>query len=705
MLLGILPFIAGLFCFCLALVVLIGGANSQNRKWPFVLFAFSVGVWSIFISLFALTSDPLKGQFFVAVYYIAALLIAYAILIFSLSYSGLRLSRATMGLALLPWVVMSVVIATPGLLIANVAVTERSVELVTSYYVLYSLLFVVYVVIGMGYMAMRAFGSRKGARMKTLTIWLTVCLLGGAYFNLLLPWFGVYSLIGLGPLFSFVMVIAVFHSIVQHGLFDVRLAVVRTVTYLLALSSLAAIYVLVAYVIFNQILGQTSSFSQTLINVGLTLLLAFLFQPIKQFFDHLTNRLFYKDGYNADDFHADLNKVLTSTTDLRTLLKRTSMMLSHTFKSEQAFFFVHTRKKGFVTAGTEGHSSLPLADANELRVYSDIVLGRADIIPYSVRRMMSSHKIALAMPLLRDQELIGYLLLGEHRASSYSRRDQRMLRAIADELVIAIQNASSIQEIRDLNTHLEQRIESATKELRASNAQLHKLDEAKDEFISMASHQLRTPLTSIKGYISMLIDGDVGEVSKEQKHLLSEAFISSERMVRLIGDFLNVSRLQTGKFIIDKRPIDLATVVRHEVEALGPNAGARGVKFMYKQPKNIPELLLDENKIQQVIMNFCDNAMYYSKDNSRIKVALSLVGNEVEFTVTDTGIGVPADQQDQLFNKFFRATNARQQRPDGTGVGLFLAKKVLDAHSGKIIFKSKEGKGSTFGFRLPVPKR
>jgi signal transduction histidine kinase len=279
-----------------------------------------------------------------------------------------------------------------------------------------------------------------------------------------------------------------------------------------------------------------------------------------------------------------------------------------------------------------------------------------------------------------------------------------VLRTIADELVIAIQNALSIQEVKDLNAHLEQRIDAATKELRASNAQLQKLDEAKDEFISMASHQLRTPLTSIKGYVSMLMDGDVGEVSKEQKHLLEEAFMSSERMVRLIGDFLNVSRLQTGKFVIDKHPVDLGKIVGDEVESLKTNAEVRGLKFMFKKSKNIPKLNLDESKIQQVIMNFCDNAIFYSKDNSKIVVELAVVDNYVQFTVKDSGIGVPATEQDQLFTKFFRATNARKQRPDGTGVGLFLAKKVIDAHDGKIVFESQEGKGSTFGFRLPIKK-
>jgi len=705
MILDILPFIAGLFSFCLAIVVYVSGANTKNSKWPFILFATSIGVWAVFISLFSMTSNLLFGEIFVGIYYIAALLIAYAFLVFSLSYSSMKLSRSIALLALAPWIALSVVIVTPGAFISSVDVTSSMVRFVPSYYVIYSLIFILYAVIGLGYMAKRAFLERQGIHLRALTISLFVCLVGGAYFNLVLPWLGNYSLIALGPLFSFLMVISVFYSIAKHGLFDIRLAVVRTVTYILSLATLAAIYVVITHLIFSQILGQTSTSSQTVVNVGLTLLLAFIFQPVKHFFDHLTNRLFYKDGYNADDFYENLNSILTSTTDLRSLLQRVSYMLASTFKSEQAFFFVYTNEKGFVSAGTDQHSKLPYGDSEAFKIFTDIVMIDSPNVPYDVRRMMVSHNITLMMPLLRDKALIGYMCLGEHKTSTYGRRDRRALRTISDELVIAIQNALSLQDVKDLNAHLEQRIESATRELRISNAQLQKLDEAKDEFISMASHQLRTPLTSIKGYISMLMDGDVGKVSKEQEHILQEVFISSERMVRLIGDFLNVSRLQTGKFIIDKHPVDLAKVVRQEIESLEPNASAHGLRFTYKEPKNIPQLNLDENKIHQVIMNFCDNAIYYSKEHAKIKVSLAVVNHHVEFTVKDAGIGVPAAEQEQLFDKFFRATNARKQRPDGTGVGLFLAKKVIDAHDGEILFESKEGKGSTFGFRLPVSKR
>ena len=410
------------------------------------------------------------------------------------------------------------------------------------------------------------------------------------------------------------------------------------------------------------------------------------------------------------ELYIALNKILSTTSDLRSLLERASQLIATTLGSSQVFIFTYIDGNHHITGGTEAHTRFAFQEAQLLNqrlveksehYFLAYKLDEDD----SIRRLMVSHRLELILPLYYKRNILGFVCIGKRAKENYSAKDIALLETIDEELVIAIQNAQSVHEVRELNANLEQRINSATKELRASNRQLQKLDEAKDEFISMASHQLRTPLTSIKGYISMLIEGDLGDLTKDQKKVLSEAFVSSERMVRLIGDFLNVSRLQTGKFVIEKRPVDLALLVQREVDALEANAAARGMKFTYKKPKTIPVLELDENKIQQVVMNFADNAIYYSKDKSTIAVALKKVNGYVEFTVKDKGIGVPKAEQKELFNKFFRATNARKARPDGTGVGLFLAQKVVHDHGGAIIFESEEGKGSTFGFRLPLPKK
>lgn len=515
--------------------------------------------------------------------------------------------------------------------------------------------------------------------------------------NFLLTNFGIAPLI--------ILVAALYRAAIKHSLFDIRLAAVRTATYVLTFIVLSVVYYLLALTVstmfFSGNISPTVSVSP--INIALALFLALVFQPIKAFFDKATNRLFYKDNYSVDEFILSLNKALNTTSDLRKLLERLSGIIASTLKTEQVFFLVRTSEDRYITAGTDHHSKVSLGDFDAILPTDSLVFAsRLDEKRITLHRMMISHHIELMLVLRKGEEVVAYLCLGEHRTSGYTRRDTRALMTISDELVIAIQNALVVEEIRQLNLTLEQRIDNATKELRASNAQLHHLDEVKDEFISMASHQLRTPLTSIKGYISMLLEGDMGDVTKEQKHVLNEAFISSERMVRLIGDFLNVSRLQTGKFTIEKHPVDLARMVQHEVDALEANAAARGIRFIYKAPKGLPLVDVDENKLQQVVMNFSDNAIYYSPDSSTVKVTLKKEGNFIEFKVIDSGIGVPEAERHHLFEKFYRAPNARKARPDGTGVGLYLAKKVVDAHRGEVIFESTEGKGSTFGFRLPI---
>jgi len=510
------------------------------------------------------------------------------------------------------------------------------------------------------------------------------------------------------PISLLIMTIVIGFAMTRYQLFDIKSAILRTSAYALSLITLAVVYFGLAYltsvIMFN---GQSSqAVSVSPVNIILTLLLAFIFQPVKRFFDKITNKIFYKDNYNTDDFFAKLNKILGFTTDLRGLLEHTATTIGQTLKGEQAFFYINMDDGHYVTAGSSKHKLLPKSDADQLGAVpptkNGVIIASLLEDTDPIKRLMISHRIELVLPLMQDGKALGYLCLGDHLTSSYTNRDIKVLNTISNELIIAIQNALAVQEIREFNITLQQRIANATRELRASNAQLRHLDKAKDEFLSMASHQLRTPLTSVKGYISMIMDGDAGKVTPDQTRLLGEAFNNSERMVGLINDFLSVSRIQTGRFVIEKHPLDLALVVEQETNSLKQNASARQMELVYKKPDNIPMQDIDESKIRQVIMNFIDNAIYYSHPNTKININLSVEDKDIVFTVKDTGIGVPSTECDELFTKFYRASNAKRQRPDGTGVGLFLAKKVVDGHNGKVIFESVEGKGSTFGFSLPI---
>lgn len=300
-------------------------------------------------------------------------------------------------------------------------------------------------------------------------------------------------------------------------------------------------------------------------------------------------------------------------------------------------------------------------------------------------------KSVYIIKLRARNRIVGVMVVGSLTSlSDFRETEADLLDRLGETLGIALDNRLLFEENQEI-----------LRQLQKTNAKLRELDKTKDEFISMASHQLRTPLTAVKGYLSMVLEGDVGPVKKAEKEMIKKAFDGAQRMVYLIGDMLNVSRLQTGKFVIENQPTNLANLVAGEITQLQETAEGHHIKLIYHKPDRFPVLNLDDNKIRQVVMNFLDNAIYYTPANGSITADLNSSDAEVQFTVTDTGIGIPAVVQHHLFSKFYRANNARKMRPDGTGLGLFMAKKVITAQGGAIIFKSTEGKGSTFGFSFP----
>lgn len=405
------------------------------------------------------------------------------------------------------------------------------------------------------------------------------------------------------------------------------------------------------------------------------------------------------------EFFAEMGMLLLRSTDLDVFLKRMKCFLRRSFQAESVTLAVKIGD----TFRLESTSKrvLPAIDVARLTKhihrhyrYNEVVLVK-DLADESLQQSLAMYHIEVILPLAMDHECVGCVLFGR-RAKRYTRRDISLLETMSGELVVAVKNSLAMAEVRQLNETLQQKIIDATRELRISNRQLQRLDAAKDEFISMASHQLRTPLTSIKGYLDMMLEGDLGPINATQRTVLTEAFGSSERMVQLIGDFLSISRLQTGKFVINRQATDLAQLVKDEVAFLKTMSKQRHVKIAVDIDKDIPQPMVDGEKLRQVMMNMIENALYYSKPDTTIKVKLTRDDDDVVFTVKDTGIGVPDAEKANLFSKFFRGSNARKKRPDGTGIGLFLARKVVLAHGGQMVFESKESKGSTFGFRLPV---
>ena len=706
-------------CFFLSIILMVAQRVRPVNTW-LALVAVSCGVWTLGITLFLVHPQPDIAGWYVRMYYFAAAIIPFALYFFLHYFPHMvPISKSEAAVMTGALVLLLTAVSWPGALMDIVEQSGRAVVLLNEAgYAVYvgSFLFLSISCLFLALANTR--GARKKGEVvlarqasKTVTIAI-IALSGGILFNLLLPMFGNYNLIWAGPPFAAFFTIYVFYVITQQGLFDIRAALARTSAYTLMLCVALALYAMVLFAASEMLFPHSDvSRWQLLFYVTMALILLVSARPLRAALDRFTHNIFYRSDYDAGKTMEEITKITSSEIELRRLVRRSVDALCYSIQPEYGSLFV------FSSSGKTYHYGKNLSGKRMYRLYRkqlSIVEDRLYEIPYLTRsndvisvderRMLDEAKASVVVQLTLRDEHLGVLFLGERKSGErYNNDDLRMLRTACDELALAVQNALRFEEIQKFNQRLREEIARATKDLRRSNRELHHLDEVKNDFLSIASHQLRTPLTSIKGYLSMVLDGDAGEVTPAQRQLLEESFVSSQRMVALIEDFLNLSRLQTGRFSIEPAPVDLAKIVREEVDSLRSTATTRSLKLQSVISKEFPELLLiDEGKIRQVIMNLIDNAIYYSRPDNVIQVRLSRMGGRIRFTVHDKGIGVPKREQSRLFTRFYRAQNARKQRPDGTGVGLYLAKRVVDEHGGDMIFRSVEGEGSTFGFTLPL---
>lgn len=237
------------------------------------------------------------------------------------------------------------------------------------------------------------------------------------------------------------------------------------------------------------------------------------------------------------------------------------------------------------------------------------------------------------------------------------------------------------------------------------------ISQMKSEFISIAAHQLRTPLSAVKWTLKMLSDGDMGELTAEQKEFLSRGYEVNERMIALVGDLLNVARIEEGRFGYQFAPVDFGTYLNQFIDRYHFQAESRNIKVVYeKPPRSLPILTIDTAKMDLAVQNLLDNAMKYSRPGGTITISSRMLPQHIEITIADSGVGIPKHQMHRLFTKFFRGDNVVRMQTEGSGLGLFIVKNIIKNHGGDIHVESEENKGTKMIFTLPlsqefVPKK
>ena len=231
------------------------------------------------------------------------------------------------------------------------------------------------------------------------------------------------------------------------------------------------------------------------------------------------------------------------------------------------------------------------------------------------------------------------------------------------------------------------------------------LEKMKLDFVSMASHELRTPLTSIIGYLSVFLNENKGKVAPDEMSLLEKSLISSQQLLILVQNLLNVNKIEREQMSVSAESLDYLPVITKVIEDLKNQAVQKNIILNFNPPQNIPKVMADPIRIPEVITNLVANSINYTNPGGKVEVSLQISPNEITTVISDNGIGIPKEALPHLFSKFFRVSNLSQQASKGTGLGLYISKSIIEKLGGKIWAESEIGKGSKFIFTLPIAER
>ncbi len=340
---------------------------------------------------------------------------------------------------------------------------------------------------------------------------------------------------------------------------------------------------------------------------------------------------------------------------------------------------------------------------------SFVFVGRAIVNPVqaltSVARALGSGNLS-ARAKIRGKDEIGVLAdVFNQMADRLAEHPRQLEREVREKTNKLNELNKSLQTWLQENDEIGKILVRRDLELTQANERLRDLDEAKSQFVSVAAHQLRTPLTGIKWTLHALLEEQMGRLNEEQEKFAGDAYKATVRLIDLVNDLLDVARLEEGRFGFKIKKQSLVPLVKKVYENFQKAAKGKGIKFSLKLPKEIiPFLDFDEEKIAIALENLVDNAIKYTPPGGKVTATLYEEKNRVSVEVADTGIGMPADQIGKVFTKFFRAENAQLYQTSGTGLGLYLAQNIVEHHGGAMFFKTEENKGSTFTFSLPIPK-
>ncbi len=308
----------------------------------------------------------------------------------------------------------------------------------------------------------------------------------------------------------------------------------------------------------------------------------------------------------------------------------------------------------------------------------------------------------ITAPIAVKDESVGFILMGN--TSLYGKvveGDSELLSIFANQIGAAIENTKLYTELFGSHKELERRVAERTQELEKLNEELKNLNKMKSDFISSVSHELRTPLTSIKGYASILMTGKLGDVLPAQKERLEKIDKHSNSLVHLINNLLDIARIESGNVQMEMKDISIKEMLDSIVDIIIPQVKEKNISLKINSKIKFDRIKVDPSQMERVFLNLLSNAVKFTPEKGMVIIEMEEKNDDIQFSIEDTGIGIPPQDIPKVFQEFFRADNALDQKIKGSGLGLSLVKKIIEAHKGKIWFDSELGKGTRFTFTIP----
>lgn len=305
-------------------------------------------------------------------------------------------------------------------------------------------------------------------------------------------------------------------------------------------------------------------------------------------------------------------------------------------------------------------------------------------------------------PILTQDGIAGLIFAGNKSGySTLTEGDEELISILANQIGQSLENARLFEQVYHSRQELENKVQMRTKELAQALDEVRRISKMKSDFVSAVSHELRTPLTSIKGYASILMSGKLGEVSEAIKDRLDKINKHSDGLVNLINELLDISRLEAGKMEMKFELHPLQQIMESVADLLEPQLKEKKIELTLDIPKDLKPVFVDAGQVERVFVNLTNNAIKFTPAEGKINIKVFDSGEFIQVDVSDTGIGIAENDLDKIFEEFYRVDNPINQTLQGTGLGLSLVKRIVEAHKGKIGVKSKLNAGTTFSFTIP----